>query len=34
MQNIIFGRIDYLNFEEGETIRNTYMIRTTRTTVA
>jgi hypothetical protein len=34
MKNILIGRIDHLNFEDGETVRNIRTIRTTRSTVA
>jgi hypothetical protein len=33
MKNILTGRIDYLNFEDGETFRSTLAIRATRSTV-
>jgi hypothetical protein len=34
MKNILTGRIDHLNFVDGETIRSTRAIRATRSTVA
>jgi hypothetical protein len=34
MKNILTGRIDYLNFEDGETVCSTRVIRATRSTVA
>jgi hypothetical protein len=34
MKNILIGRIDYLNFEDGETVRSTQTIRATHSTVA
>jgi hypothetical protein len=34
MKNILTGRIDHLNFEDGETIRNTRVIRATLSNVA
>jgi hypothetical protein len=34
MKNILTGRIDYLNFKDGETVRSTRTIRTTCSTVA
>jgi hypothetical protein len=34
MNNILTGRIDNLNFENGEKIRSTRAIRATRSTVA
>jgi hypothetical protein len=34
MKNILTDRIDYLNFEDGETVRSTRAIRATRSTVA
>jgi hypothetical protein len=34
MKNILTGRIDYLNSEDGETIRSTRTILATRSTVA
>jgi hypothetical protein len=34
MKNILTGRINYLNFEDGETVCNTRAIRATRSTVA
>jgi hypothetical protein len=34
MKIILTSRIDYLNFEDGETVRNTQTIRATRSTVA
>jgi hypothetical protein len=34
MKNILTGRIDYLNFEDGKTVRSTHVIRATRNTVA
>jgi hypothetical protein len=33
MKNILTGQIDYLNFENGETICNTQIIRATRIAV-
>jgi hypothetical protein len=30
MKNILTGRIDHLNFENGKTVRNTQIIRATR----
>jgi hypothetical protein len=34
MKNILTGRIDYLKFEDGETVHSTQVIRATRSTVA
>jgi hypothetical protein len=34
MKNILTGRIDYLNFKDGETVRSTRVIRATRSIVA
>jgi hypothetical protein len=34
MKNILTGRIGYLNFENGETVRSTRVIRATRSTLA
>jgi hypothetical protein len=34
MKNILTGRIDYLNFENGETARSTRVICATSSTVA
>jgi hypothetical protein len=34
MKNILIRRIDYLNFEDGETFRSTRTIRATYSTVA
>jgi hypothetical protein len=34
MKNILTGRIDHLNFEDGETVYSTRAIRATRSTVA
>jgi hypothetical protein len=34
MKNILTDRIDYLNFEDGETVYSTWVIHTTRSTVA
>jgi hypothetical protein len=34
MKNILTGRIDHLNFEYGEMIHSTRVIRVTRSTVA
>jgi hypothetical protein len=34
MKNILTSRIDYLNFEDGETVRSTWVICATRRTVA
>jgi hypothetical protein len=34
MKNILTGRIDYLNFEDGETVRSTRTIRAMRSSVA
>jgi hypothetical protein len=34
MKNILTSRIDYLNFEDGETVRSIRTIRATRSTVA
>jgi hypothetical protein len=33
-ENILIGRIDYLNFEDRETVCSTRTIRATRSTVA
>jgi hypothetical protein len=34
MKNILTGQIDYLNFEDEKTVRNTRIIRAMRSTVA
>jgi hypothetical protein len=34
MKNILTGQIDYLNFEDGETVHSTWTIRATRSTIA
>jgi hypothetical protein len=34
IKNILIGRIDYLNFEDGETVCSTRAIRVMRSTVA
>jgi hypothetical protein len=34
MKNILIGRIDYLNYKDGETVHSIRAIRATRSTVA
>jgi hypothetical protein len=34
MVNILTGQINYLNFEDGETVRSIQVIRATRSTIA
>jgi hypothetical protein len=33
MKNILTGQIDYLNFKDGKTVRNTRVIRATHSTI-
>jgi hypothetical protein len=34
IKNVLIGQIDHLNFEDKKMVRNTRMIRATRSTVA